>query len=285
MSPSVDRVLLITNSHGEQYRLASAYFIKQFGKINKNTEWLVLGNFNKKRSYLNKLIFYYKRSLLFNFFLNLLSRFIFFRSRIIFSYKQEFIDFEIKKKFKNKLQNYNLGKRINDFNSLESFITEFKPDLIYVVGAPLIPKKIVKLAPLWINLHIGKLPYYRGLKCIEWAILNNDNDGIVATIHELTPTLDDGPIIEEINIQSSKHDLVTIYYLLYLNAIKRLFNKDIIYKLKQKKYLKIKNKSMLFYSVNFNDYFKYKLLKKIDLYRNSIFLVEHNPVTLPFTKN
>ena len=78
------------------------------------------------------------------------------------------------------------------------------------------------------------MPSYRGLKAIEWAILNNDDDAIVATIHELTPKLDDGPIIEEIKITPLKHDLVNIYYLLYLNGIKKLFDEDLIYKLRKK---------------------------------------------------
>ena len=276
---SVDyKALLITHSHGEQYRLASTYFSKQFGKIGKNAKWLILEDFYKKKSILKKLSFYYKRNLILEVFLNLLSRFIFFRSRIIFSFKQEFIDFKIKKKFNKILADYRSGKKVDNFNDLKSFISSYKPDIVYVVGAPLIPKKILKLAPIWVNLHIGKLPNYRGLKCIEWAILNNHDDAIVATIHELTPKLDDGPIIEEIKINPSKHDLVTIYYLLYLNGIKRLFNEDIVFKLKKKLFLKNQNKSNLFYSINFNDYYKHKLLNKIDLYKNSIFLVAHNPV-------
>ena len=84
------------------------------------------------------------------------------------------------------------------------------------------------------------MPSYRGLKAIEWAILNNDDDAIVATIHELTPKLDDGPIIEEIKITPLKHDLVNIYYLLYLNGIKKLFDEDLIYKLRKNIYKKQK---------------------------------------------
>ena len=46
---SVDyKALLITHSHGEQYRLASTYFSKQFGKIGKNAKWLILEDFYKK---------------------------------------------------------------------------------------------------------------------------------------------------------------------------------------------------------------------------------------------
>ncbi len=277
--PSVtSKALLITLAHGEQYRLASAFFLKQFGKIGKNAQWLVLDNFYKKNSILKKLGFYYKRDLFFEFCLNILSRFIFFKSRMVFSFKQEFIDFEIKKNFNNQLPDYRYGKKVDNFIDLECFISNYKPDIIYVLGAPLIPKKIINLAPLWINLHIGKLPSYRGLKAIEWAILNNDDDAIVATIHELTPKLDDGPIIEEIKITPLKHDLVNIYYLLYLNGIKKLFDEDLIYKLRKKIFIKNKNKSKIYYSINFNDYYKHKLLKKIDLYKNSIFLVAHNPV-------
>ena len=50
--PSVtSKALLITLAHGEQYRLASAFFLKQFGKIGKNAQWLVLDNFYKKILY------------------------------------------------------------------------------------------------------------------------------------------------------------------------------------------------------------------------------------------
>lgn len=278
MSSSIDKVLLITNAHGEQYKLASAFYAKRFGKIGKKNQWLILDDFNNKKSILTKLKFYYTRGLIYNLLLNLFSRIIFFKSRIIYSYKQNFIDFELKNFFGKPFPDYSIGNKINNFEKLKYFISDYKPDLIYVVGAPLIPKHIINLAPLWINLHIGKLPDYRGLKCIEWAILNNHNDAIVATIHKLTPQLDSGPIIEEIKINSTKNDLVTIYAKLYYEGIKRLFDKDIVQKVNKKIFVKNKNKSNLFYSVKFNDYFKNKLLKKIEFYRNSILLIAHNPV-------
>jgi methionyl-tRNA formyltransferase len=45
-----------------------------------------------------------------------------------------------------------------------------------------------------INLHNGPLPKYRGVSPINWALKNGENEHGV-TIHEITPGIDDGPII------------------------------------------------------------------------------------------
>ena len=260
--------LLITHSHGKQYNVAASYFKKRFGLNSIKSQWVILEEFNNKKSLFDKLKFYYKRNLILVLILNILSRFFFLKSKVIYSHKQKFIDYELQKFYNNDLPSYSLGKSINSFQALEKFIDKFKPDVVYVIGAPLIPSYIIKLAPKWINLHIGKLPNYRGLKCIEWSILKNDKDGLVATIHELTPPLDAGPIIEEVDIKIdlSDQDLVTIYTNLYIAGIKRIFSKDIFSKLQKKEFIEKNTESYLYYSVNFNNYFKYLLLKKINLY-------------------
>ena len=60
---------------------------------------------------------------------------------MVFSFKQEFIDFEIKKNFNNQLPDYRYGKKVDNFIDLECFISNYKPDIIYVLGAPPYPKK------------------------------------------------------------------------------------------------------------------------------------------------
>ena len=44
-----------------------------------------------------------------------------------------------------------------------------------------------------INLHNGPLPFYRGVRPINWALKNNEQYHGV-TIHRITPGIDDGPI-------------------------------------------------------------------------------------------
>ncbi|SVE26209.1 uncharacterized protein METZ01_LOCUS479063, partial [marine metagenome] len=90
---------------------------------------------------------------------------------------------------------------IDNINNNKELIEKINPDLIVVVGAPFIRSDIVNLDCKKINLHIGYLPNYRGLKTIEWAVLNKDFGRIGYTIHELTNELDGGGIIKRRNIK------------------------------------------------------------------------------------
>lgn len=48
-----------------------------------------------------------------------------------------------------------------------------------------------------INVHNGPLPRYRGVRPINWALKNGEREHGV-TIHEITPGVDDGPIISQV---------------------------------------------------------------------------------------
>ncbi len=48
-----------------------------------------------------------------------------------------------------------------------------------------------------VNLHNSPLPRYRGVSPINWALRNGeDHHGV--TIHEITPGIDDGPIVSQL---------------------------------------------------------------------------------------
>jgi methionyl-tRNA formyltransferase len=47
-----------------------------------------------------------------------------------------------------------------------------------------------------LNLHNGPLPRYRGVSPINWALKNGERSHGV-TIHEMTPGIDDGPIVAQ----------------------------------------------------------------------------------------
>ena len=47
-----------------------------------------------------------------------------------------------------------------------------------------------------LNLHNGPLPKYRGVNPINWALRNGEREHGV-TIHEITPGIDDGPILSQ----------------------------------------------------------------------------------------
>jgi methionyl-tRNA formyltransferase len=48
-----------------------------------------------------------------------------------------------------------------------------------------------------LNLHNGPLPRYRGVSPINWALKNGESRH-GATIHEITPGIDDGPIVGQV---------------------------------------------------------------------------------------
>ena len=48
-----------------------------------------------------------------------------------------------------------------------------------------------------LNLHNGPLPRYRGVAPINWALKNAERSHGV-TIHEITPGIDDGPIVAKV---------------------------------------------------------------------------------------
>jgi methionyl-tRNA formyltransferase len=63
-----------------------------------------------------------------------------------------------------------------------------------------------------INLHNGPLPKYRGVSPINWALKNGENEHGV-TIHEITPGIDDGPIVGQVkySIYPQFDEVIEVY--------------------------------------------------------------------------
>lgn len=63
-----------------------------------------------------------------------------------------------------------------------------------------------------INIHNGPLPRYRGVNPINWALKNGEQQHGV-TIHEITPGVDDGPIIAQIlfAIDPDTDEVIDVY--------------------------------------------------------------------------
>jgi methionyl-tRNA formyltransferase len=63
-----------------------------------------------------------------------------------------------------------------------------------------------------INLHNGPLPKYRGVSPINWALKNCETEHGV-TIHEITPGIDDGPIIGQLkySIYPEFDEVIDVY--------------------------------------------------------------------------
>jgi methionyl-tRNA formyltransferase len=63
-----------------------------------------------------------------------------------------------------------------------------------------------------LNLHNGPLPKYRGVSPINWALKNGEVEHGV-TIHEITPGIDDGPIVSQVkySIYPDFDEVIEVY--------------------------------------------------------------------------
>ncbi len=70
-------------------------------------------------------------------------------------------------------------------------------DLLLVHGTSILKEELLSTAKLALNLHWGLSPYYRGVRCTEWALLNWDPYNIGVSIHELSARIDGGRILAQ----------------------------------------------------------------------------------------
>jgi methionyl-tRNA formyltransferase len=82
-------------------------------------------------------------------------------------------------------------------------LAEDGPAIVADLGVSVFYDKIFKSEDIsrfgkLINVHNGPLPKYRGMSPINWALKNNEVlHGV--TIHEITPGIDDGPVISQVS--------------------------------------------------------------------------------------
>lgn len=98
---------------------------------------------------------------------------------------------------------------------------DWLPSELFVISVfyeKIIKKDFIDRCARIINLHNAPLPKYRGVRPINWALKNNeDHHGV--TIHEITPGIDDGPILGKVT------------YPIYpeIESVKDVYNKSLEY--------------------------------------------------------
>ena len=74
-------------------------------------------------------------------------------------------------------------------------ISAFAPDIGLSIGAPRLARSIFTLPRLGtLNLHLGKVPHYRGTTPAFWEMVHGESE-VGATIHFVTEELDGGPVL------------------------------------------------------------------------------------------
>lgn len=75
------------------------------------------------------------------------------------------------------------------------------PDLLLDHGTSIVGDHVLDTAGLALNLHWGLSPYYKGVACTEWALLNWDPYNIGVTIHVLSKHIDGGHIVAQERVE------------------------------------------------------------------------------------
>lgn len=83
--------------------------------------------------------------------------------------------------------------RSGDWRTLVGFDVDL---LLSVLYDRIIGPELIRGGPRILNLHLGKLPEYRGMRPINWALRNGESVAGV-TLHEVDEGIDTGPIVAQ----------------------------------------------------------------------------------------
>ncbi len=113
---------------------------------------------------------------------------------------------------------------VND-EACKQLLEQVQPDIIIVNGTRIISKKILQCCrAVFINMHVGITPKYRGSHGGYWALYNNDPANFGTTIHFVDTGVDTGAVLKQAFIEPAKEDNFTTYPILQvaigINALK-----------------------------------------------------------------
>jgi folate-dependent phosphoribosylglycinamide formyltransferase PurN len=108
-------------------------------------------------------------------------------------------------------------------------INLLQPDIIIVNGTRIISKIILQsTSAVFVNMHVGITPYYRGSHGGYWALYNNDAENFGTTIHLIDAGVDTGAVIKQVFIKPDKEDNFSTYPILQaaagIDALKEVLN-------------------------------------------------------------
>lgn len=117
---------------------------------------------------------------------------------------------------KNDFSVFNGSNTVNvsSVNSQEC-INELKqcnPDIVVVNGTRIISKEVLSCVnAIFINMHAGITPKYRGAHGVYWARYNNDMENAGVTVHLVDEGIDTGNVIYQACVGISEKDNFTTY--------------------------------------------------------------------------
>lgn len=104
--------------------------------------------------------------------------------------------------------------RVETVNSEETrnILVNLRPKVVVVSGTRIIGKKTLECVDsIFINIHAGITPLYRGVHGAYWALAENNRDLVGTTIHLVDKGIDTGNIIEQSVFEVTEKDNFCTY--------------------------------------------------------------------------
>mgnify|MGYP003294330982 CR=1 FL=1 len=113
---------------------------------------------------------------------------------------------------------------VNSANSAECIqaLKEISPDLVLVIGTRILSEELLtSVDSVFINMHMGITPLYRGVHGGYWALADGDPEHCGVTVHMVDKGIDTGEIISQALISPTSSDnFVTYPYLQLIEGLK-----------------------------------------------------------------
>ncbi len=106
---------------------------------------------------------------------------------------------------------------VND-EACKLLLEKIQPDIIIVNGTRIISKRILQCChAVFINMHTGITPKYRGSHGGYWALHNNDPKNFGTTIHLVDTGVDTGAVIQQVFTKPAQTDNFVTYPILQVS--------------------------------------------------------------------
>jgi methionyl-tRNA formyltransferase len=118
-------------------------------------------------------------------------------------------------------------KSVNSEHCINA-LRDLRPEVIVVSGTRIISEQVLHAIPVvFINMHAGITPMYRGAHGGYWSLVQGDREGCGVTVHQVDAGVDTGPILGQARISPQNDDNFVTYGLLQQAAGLPLLKKAI----------------------------------------------------------
>lgn len=109
-------------------------------------------------------------------------------------------------------------RSVNDPATID-LLKALKPDIVLINGTRIVSRRVLEAVPaVFVNMHAGITPLYRGVHGGYWALAQNDRPHCGVTVHVVDPGIDTGGILAQALIDPTPQDNFVSYPFLQLGA-------------------------------------------------------------------